>query len=104
MISPTAAQAPHSAPQFLHDEFDAINWPQRTEGQKGMIVKTRMATYLPRLRVGASSEVTARAVSSLMPAPAPAMAIPATDTSVPMPYAIFREGALTDKDVHAVRG
>ena len=42
-----------------------------------MMVKTKMATYLPRFRVGASSEVTARAVSSLMPAPAPAIAIPA---------------------------
>lgn len=43
-----------------------------------MIVKTRTATYVPRFRVGASSEVTARAVSSLIPAPAPAIAIPAT--------------------------
>jgi len=41
-----------------------------------MIVKTSMATYLPRWLVGASSEVAARAVSSLTPAPIPANTIP----------------------------
>ena len=41
------------------------------------MVKTRMATYLPRFRVGASSEVTARAVSSQIPAPQPEMVMPA---------------------------
>ena len=75
--SPTADQAPHNAPQRLHDESRAINCAQRTEGQKGRMVKIRTATYVPRFRVGASSEVTASAVSSLIPAPAPAIAIPA---------------------------
>ena len=42
-----------------------------------MMVKTKIETYLPRLRVGASSEVTARAVSSAMPAPAPDSVMPA---------------------------
>jgi hypothetical protein len=41
-----------------------------------MIVKTKAATYLPRWLVGASSEVAARAVSSLTPAPTPAKTIP----------------------------
>ena len=41
------------------------------------MVKIRTATYLPRFAVGAISEVAARAVSSLIPAPAPASAIPA---------------------------
>ena len=77
MIKPTAAQAPQSAPQYRHELWEAMSCAQRTEGQKGMMVKTRMATYLPRLRVGASSDVTARAVSSLIPAPAPAMDMPA---------------------------
>lgn len=40
------------------------------------MVKINTATYFPRLAVGASSEVAARAVNSFMPAPAPAMAIP----------------------------
>ena len=76
MISPTAAHAPQSAPQYRQELWEAMSWPHRTEGQKGIIVKTRIATYLPRLRVGASSEVTASAVSSLIPAPAPAMDMP----------------------------
>ena len=54
-----------------------MSWPQRTEGQKGRMVKMRTATYFPRFAVGASSEVAARAVNSLIPAPAPANAIPA---------------------------
>ena len=76
-IRPTAAQTPQSTPQYLHPACDAINCAHRTDGQNGKMVKTKMATYVPRFRVGASSEVTAKAVSSLMPAPAPAMAIPA---------------------------
>ena len=76
-MSPTAAQTPQNVPQCLQDELDAINWAHKTDGQKGTMVKTKIATYLPRLRVGASSEVTARAVNSLIPAPAPAMAMPA---------------------------
>ena len=39
-------------------------------------MKTRTATYLPRLAVGANSEVAARAVNSLMPAPIPANVMP----------------------------
>ena len=74
--NPKAAQAPHNAPQYLQPCLDAINCAQSTEGQKGMIVKTKIATYMPRFRVGAISDVTARAVSSLMPAPTPASAMP----------------------------
>src|SRR5436190_13065375 len=65
------------APQYFQPECDAISWPHSTDGQKGMMVKTSTATYLPRLRVGASSEVTARDVSSPIPAPAPEIAMPA---------------------------
>jgi hypothetical protein len=43
----------------------------------GRIVKTKIATYFPLLLVGAISEVAAKAVNSLTPAPAPAIAIPA---------------------------
>ena len=82
MMSPTAAQTPHRTPQYLHPPWAAINWAHRTDGQKGTMVNTRMATYFPRFRVGASSDVTARAVSSLIPAPAPAIAMPATIVSI----------------------
>jgi hypothetical protein len=41
------------------------------------MVKIRTATYAPRFLVGANSEVTASAVSSLMPAAAPAIVVPA---------------------------
>lgn len=81
MMSPTAAQTPHRTPQYLHPACAAINWAHRTDGQNGTIVNTRMATYFPRFLVGASSDVTARAVSSLIPAPAPAIAMPATIVS-----------------------
>jgi len=60
------------------------------------------ATYFPRFAVGANSEVAARAVSSLIPAPAPANAMPAEKVS--------NEGARhmwvsehTDESVHCVR-
>ncbi len=56
-----------------------MSWPYNTDGQKGTIVKTRMATYIPRFRVGASSEVTASEVSSQMPAPTPDTAMPAVE-------------------------
>ena len=46
------------------------------------MVKIRTATYAPRFRVGASSEVTASAVSSLMPAAAPAIVVPAVHVSM----------------------
>ena len=45
------------------------------------MVKMRTATYFPRFAVGANSEVAARAVSSLIPAPAPANAMPAEKVS-----------------------
>ena len=77
MTKPTNAQTAQRVPQWRQVLWEAMSWPQRTEGQKGTMVKMRTATYLPRLRVGASSEVTARAVSSLIPAPAPAMDMPA---------------------------
>ena len=81
MMSPIAAQTPHRTPQYLHPACAAINWAHKTDGQKGTMVNTKMATYFPRFLVGASSEVTARAVSSLIPAPAPATAMPATTVS-----------------------
>lgn len=40
-----------------------MSCPHSTEGQKGMMVKTRIATYFPRLDVGAISDVAANAVS-----------------------------------------
>lgn len=40
------------------------------------MVKIKTATYLPRFLVGASSAVAARAVSSPIPAPTPASAMP----------------------------
>ena len=104
--NPKAAQAPHRAPQYLQPCLDAINWAQSTEGQKGMMVKTKMATYMPRFRVGTNSDVTARAVSSLMPAPTPASAMPPGALSV---WSLHFEKSMsgqcfTDKDVHGVRG
>jgi len=44
------------------------------------MVKTRTPTYAPRLRVGASSDVTASEVNSQIPAPTPETAIPAIKT------------------------
>lgn len=41
------------------------------------MVKINTETYFPLCRVGAISEVAANAVNSLIPAPAPAIAIPA---------------------------
>lgn len=76
MTRPTAFQTPQRTPQYLQPELEAINWAHNTDGQNGMIVKTRMATYLPRFRVGANSDVTANAVSSRIPAPIPASVIP----------------------------
>jgi len=102
MKSPTAAQTPHSTPIYLHPECLAINWAHSTDGQKGMMVKTRTATYFPRFRVGASSEVTARAVSSLIPAPAPAIAIPARKFVSERPLVFSANENLTDEDVHGM--
>ena len=70
-----------------------------------MMVKTKMATYLPRSRVGANSDVTARAVSSLMPAPTPASAMPPVILSVHLRnIARYASGfVLTDEDVHGMR-
>lgn len=82
MTRPTAFQIPQRRPQYLQPELEAINCPHNTEGQNGMMVKTRMATYLPRFRVGASSDVTANAVSSKIPAPIPARVIPPVIVSV----------------------
>jgi hypothetical protein len=76
MTKPTAFQAPQRAPTLRQVLWDAINWPQSTDGQNGTMVKMRIATYWPRFRVGANSEVAARAVSSQIPAPAPAIAMP----------------------------
>ena len=72
-----AAQSPQRRPQYLQPAWAAMSWAQRTEGEKGKMVKIKTATYLPRFEVGAISEVAASAVSSLMPAPTPASAIPA---------------------------
>lgn len=44
-------------------------------------MKIKTATYFPRLEVGANSLVAARAVSSEIPAPTPAMAIPPAEVS-----------------------
>jgi len=74
--NPMETQTPQSNPHHLQPAWDAISWPHNTDGQNGMIVKTNIATYLPRLAVGASSDVAARAVSSEMPAPTPAIVIP----------------------------
>src|SRR5947207_2175856 len=71
-------------PQYLQPPCDAINCAQRTDGQKGIMVKTRTDTYLPRLRVGASSEATASEVSSPIPAPAPERAMPAVSACQPI--------------------
>ena len=46
------------------------------------MVNTNPATYFPRFRVGASSEVTASAVSSLIPAPTPAKVMPPSSVSL----------------------
>jgi hypothetical protein len=73
---PIEAQTPQRRPHHRHPAWDAISCPQRTDGQKGMIVKIKTATYFPRLEVGASSDVAASAVSSLIPAPIPAIAMP----------------------------
>jgi hypothetical protein len=35
-------------PIHRHEEWYAMSWPQSTEGQKGMMVMTKAATYLPR--------------------------------------------------------
>ena len=101
--SQTAAQTPQSTPQYLQPEFAAINCAHRTDGQKGKIVKTRNATEVPRFRVGASSDVTARAVSSLIPAPAPAMVMPAVHLMSPSFSALVVITVLTNEDVHTVR-
>lgn len=70
-----------------------------------MMVNTKMATYLPRFRVGANSDVTARAVSSLMPAPTPASAMPPVVLSAyPRNIGNYASGfVLTDEDVHGMR-
>jgi hypothetical protein len=46
------------------------------------MVKTSMATYLPLWLVGASSDVTAKAVNSLMPAPTPENTMPQMKTFI----------------------
>lgn len=70
------AQTPQKQPIHRQLECEAMSCAQSTAGQKGMMVNTRMATYLPRCEVGANSDVTASAVSSLMPAPTPEKTIP----------------------------
>jgi hypothetical protein len=35
-------------PIHRQEEWYAMSWPQSTEGQKGMMVKIKAATYLPR--------------------------------------------------------
>lgn len=47
-----------------------------TDGKKGKIEKINTATYFPLFEVGANSDVAARAVSSLIPAPTPANTMP----------------------------
>lgn len=70
------------------------------------MVKIRTETYFPRFRVGASSEVAAKAVSSLIPAPPPAMAMPANQMEIRMNVSRieeqFRPWRLTDESVHVV--
>lgn len=63
---PMKAHTPHSNPHQRHPPCEAMSWPHSTEGQNGRIVKRSMATYFPRLTVGANSDVAARAVSLAM--------------------------------------
>ena len=77
---PMVFQTPQTRPQYLHVEWKEMSWAHRTEGAKGRIVNTRIATYFPRLEVGASSDVPAKAVSSFRPAPTPAKVMPPTKT------------------------
>lgn len=71
------------------------------------MVNTRTATYFPRLRVGASSDVTAKAVSSQMPAPTPAMVKAPDKRRMGQHVTGEKWGAggvsHTDKDAHAFR-
>lgn len=64
-------------------------------------MNTRTATYLPRFRVGASSEVAAREVSSPIPAPAPLKAMPA-GRPVSLPRSTHSRADPTNEVVHAV--
>lgn len=76
-----------------------------TEGANGAIVKINMATYLPRFLVGAISEVAANAVSSLTPAPAPAIAMPpvyCTQSDIEL-YLCYGCLGRTDENVHGFR-
>lgn len=56
---------------------------------------------MPRFRVGASSEVTARAVSSLTPAPAPAIAIPAA-RCISVSFLLRGRSEHTSESVHGM--
>lgn len=78
-----------------------MSWPHSTDGQNGTIVKTKTATYFPRLAVGAISEVAARAVSSEIPAPMPAMTIPPVSSSVVLEITRLE---LTNEWIHRVDG
>lgn len=98
-----AAQTPQNSAQYLQVECEAMSWPQRTDGQKGTMVKTRTETYVPRFLVGASSEVTASAVNSLIPAPIPEIAIPPEKGISPFSIRTFVP-QLTDEGVHLMSG
>lgn len=67
------------------------------------MVKINTATYAPRFRVGAISEVTARAVSSLIPAPTPARAMPPDSLSASDPGRINLLSQLTNEYIHGIR-
>lgn len=81
---PKPLHAAQNTPTLRQPLFAVINWAQRTEGAKGRMVKINTATYLPRCLVGAISDVAANAVSSLTPAPAPAIVIPPVSISSSM--------------------
>ena len=75
-----------------------------TEGVKGRIVKTIRPTHRPRLLVGANSEVPARAVSSPIPAPPPAIVMPPDIVGQLDPRLANKPLGLTNEDVHVLRG
>ena len=74
-------------------------WAYKLLGTKGTIVKIKIATYCPLFLVGASSEVTDKAVNSAMPAPAPTMVIPAKRCQH-LIHRIVAHAGFTNEDVH----
>lgn len=104
MSRPSALHAPQKAPTWRQLLASAINWAHNTDGAKGAIVKIKIATYLPRWRVGAISAVAASAVSSFTPAPAPAIAIPAALNSASSQNKRVESGLNhTNEGIHSMR-